>query len=74
MRKIAFSFVTGVVVTLGSIYHLGSEAIIQAGLKMAAMQASYDFVSVPREATEVSYDTRGLVPAPTSVAKRVARR
>jgi hypothetical protein len=74
VRKIALSFVAGVVVTLAAFYHCGPDAIVQTGLRMAAMQASYDFVSVPREAHAVSYDTRALLaaqsqPAPTAKAK-----
>ena len=74
MKKVALSFVAGVLATLAVLYHCGPDAIVQTGLRMAAMQASYDFVAVPREAREVSYDTRALMVTPPATTKRVARR
>ena len=73
MRKLALSFVAGVVVTLGYLYYLGPEVLIQSGMKIAAAQTNYDWRAIPRETTPVSYSTRDLIaqsdPAPTAKAK-----
>lgn len=74
MKRIMVAYLAGVVTVMSLAYRSGPEAIIQAGLKLQAAQSSYDWHAVPKEATEVSYETRNLLayeePKPAKKGKR----
>jgi hypothetical protein len=74
MKRLVLTFLAGSVATLALLVHAGPEFLVQTGLKLAAFQADYDFVSMPRETAQVSYDTRALLtaqsePLPAAVRK-----
>ena len=61
MKRMAIAYLAGVVTVMALAYRSGPETIIQAGLKLQAAQQAYDWHAVPKEATEVSYETRNLL-------------
>ena len=61
MKRLACAFLAGMLTVLGLAYHAGPDAIVQTGLRLAALQTSYDFVASPREQYPVSYSTKDLL-------------
>jgi hypothetical protein len=47
VRKLVGAYVLGALSVLGFAYHAGADAIVQAGLKLAALQTSYVYDAKP---------------------------
>lgn len=47
MKRLLLAYLCGALSVLGYAYHCGSDAIVQAGLKLAAMQTTYHYDAQP---------------------------
>jgi hypothetical protein len=57
MKRLIAAYLLGMLTVVGLAYHSGPDAIVQVGMKFAAVQTNYDWHAVPKEAVAVSYDT-----------------
>lgn len=73
MKKLSFSFLAGVVATLGYLAHLGPEFLIGTGVRWQAAQREYVVYSEAaptHDETGVAEILAERVKAPRKVAKR----
>ena len=57
MKRLLLAYLAGAASACWLAYHQGPETIIQAGLKLAAAQATYDFTAAPRGTVQAAtYD------------------
>lgn len=74
MRRAAWAFLAGVLVTLGYLGTRDPETIITTGLRLQAMRQEWDWQAVPREAQPVTYSTRDLLAYEEAPAVKPAKR
>ena len=70
LKRLLLAYCCGAVTVLALALYAGPEILVQTGLRLDAVQTSYDWQAVPREATPVSYATRELLVSEPKAKRR----